>query len=168
VTVFTLGQSKADKELNQYLKKHKPDTFILVKTGCQTCEISYEDSLKTIDTITILLLYKKHGQITLVNFSDTGKSQTFDKIKSDIFQFVAAKRDILKQAENYYKEQKHLKFQAPCLATFPYEKIQIQIGQFRHRNTIVAREMDDCGSYLTNEKWFKTELEILNLVENIK
>lgn len=168
LTVFASGQSKADKELTQYVKKYKLDTFLLVKTGCQTCEISYENRLKTVDTMTITLLYKKNDKITLVTFSDTGKTQRFDKVKSDIFQVIVNKRNVLKQAEKYYKEQKLLKFQAPCLTTFPYEKVQIQVGQLRHRHTLVDREMDDCGTILTNEQWFKAELEILNLLDSIK
>ena len=168
LSALASGQSKADKELKQYLIRYKLDTFILVKTGCQTCEISYEKNLKNVDTLTILLLYKKYGQITLVYFSDTSKSKQFDNIYSDIFQIIEARKTVLKQADIYYKEQELAKFQAPCFAIFPYEKINIQIGKFRHKHTLVMRELDDCGTNLTKEDWFKAELEILGLLDTIK
>ena len=165
LSFFAFGQKKADKELSQFLKKHRLDTFVLVKIGCKTCEISYEDSLKTPDNMTIILVYKKDSKINLMTFSDTEVSRQFYNLKTDIFNFIASKKQILKEADNYYKEQKLAKFQAPCLVTFPYEKLQIQIGTFHHKHILVDRQMDDCGTSLENKEWFKIELQILNLVD---
>jgi hypothetical protein len=168
VTGLASGQSKADKELSMFLKKQQTDTFLIIKSGCGHCEISYEDSLNAGDTVTIFLLFKKNGQLTVTNFSDTSKIKTLTNIRSEIFKFISAKRQALKQGDAYYRERKLLKFQPPCLAKFPYEKLQIKIGQFRYSHTIVGREMDDCGSTLTSEAWFRIELQILEMLDNIK
>jgi hypothetical protein len=170
-TPYLWGQGKANKELLQFLKANKLDTFLVVKNGCPNCSISYEDSIKPVDTAIIWLLYKKHGQQNLIKFSDISKTERHINIESNILKFIKENRHVLKLKDTYYQEQKHLKFQAPCLAIFPYEKMQIQVGQFKYKHTLVKRETDDCGTVLTNEKWFKIELEILkkfDLIKNIE
>lgn len=167
MTLSALGQHNADKKLNKFLHLKKIDTFIYIKTGCTDCLPNYEDSGKKIDIVTIKLLYKQKGQQYLVSFSDTCLAKNFGQRNSIIFNFIYANRQTLKDKDKFYEESKKELFQAPCLIVYPYEIIDIKIGQFKHRHTLVRRETDDCGTVLTNHDWFKIELEILNLFDKL-
>lgn len=167
-TIFTSGQSKAEKELFLFLKRNKLDTFLTVKSGCPNCLVSYEENIRSIDTATIWLVYKKQGQQKIIRFNDISEAESFGNVTTDIFTFATANRHELRMKEKYYQEQKLAKFQAPSLSTFPYEKIQIKIGQFKYNHTLVNREMDDCGTTLTNEDWFKIEVDILKKLDRVK
>ena len=168
LTCITWGQGKADKELRRFFKKHKVDTFVLVKTGCTNCIISYEDNNKLTDTVTIWLLYKYRGKQSLITFSDIAQTKNLGDKDTDIFKFITENRQLLIKKDKYYQEQKQLKFQAPCLMTFPYENIEIKYGNFKHRHRLVKRETDDCGTFLTHEDWFQVEIELLRIVDKLK
>ncbi|TAD92232.1 MAG: hypothetical protein EAY75_03090 [Bacteroidetes bacterium] len=94
---MALDKVKLRKNLPNSLKKNGLDTFLLVRTGCKTCEISYEDSLKKPDTLTIFLVYEKDRKITLMTFSDKGATSKLDNLETDIFSFITSKKQILKQ-----------------------------------------------------------------------
>lgn len=162
------GQGKAEKELLRFLKAHKVDTFVLVKTGCTSCIISYEDNAKLADTVTIWLLYKYRGKQSLMTFSDIAQPKKLGNKDTDIFKFITENRQLLLTKDQYYQEQKQLKFQAPCLTTYPYETIEIKYGNLKYRHRLVKRETDDCGTFLTHEDWFKFEIEVLQMVDKLK
>lgn len=170
LTSFCFGQGKANRELTQFLKSNKVDTFIIIKSGCSSCNISYEniDRVKNADTVTVRLVYQKKGKQTLMIFSDTGLAKNVTYSGTEIFKIIANNREILRTKDAYYQEQKLAKFHAPRLVSFPYETIQLKYGQFTYRHTLVERETDDCGTVLTNEDWFKVEIEILKMIDKLK
>jgi hypothetical protein len=170
LTALVFGQSKANKELTQFFRLNKLDTFLIIKSGCSNCIISYEniDTVKKADTLTISLLFEKKGKQTFMTFSDTGQTKTITNLKTDIFKIIADNRKLLQTKDTYYREQKLAKFQAPCLVTFPYEIIELRYGEFKYRHTLVERDSDDCGTILKHIDWFKVEIEILDKVDKLR
>lgn len=167
LTTLASAQGKADNELSQFLRTHKIDNFISIRSGCTNCTISYETTAKVADTVTIWLLYKTHGKQSLVHFSDLGQAMQSKKVDTDIFNFVADNKKLLMKMNQYYEEQKLWKFQAPCFATFPFETIEISMGTFKHRHTLVKWEWDDCGNNLTNEDWFQVEVKLVKMFDQL-
>ena len=104
----------------------------------------------------------------LVTFSDTSKAKSAIIKKNMVFQIIEQNRNVFKAKNEYYKNQRLLKFQAPYLTTYPYETIEIKYGLFRYKHTLVERETDDCGTILTSEAWFKAEVELLKEFDKLK
>lgn len=170
MTALVFGQNKANKELTQFLRLNKLDTFIIIKSGCSKCIVSFEniDNVNKTDTLTIRLLFQKKGTQTFMTFSDTGQTQTKTNLNTTIFKIIADNQMLLQTKDKYYREQKLAKFQAPCLVTFPYEIIELKYGQFKYRHTLVERDSDHCGTILTHIDWFKIEVEILNEFDKLR
>ncbi len=168
MTFFAFGQNKTEKALFDFLNANKIDTFISIKSSCTYCTISYEETSKPVDSVTIKLLYRQKGKQYLMAFSDTAQKKMIGKVESSVFGYILNNRKILNNKAVYYKEAKLAKFQSPCLVTFPYEAIDIKMGQFKYKHTLVERERDDCGTILIHYDWFKVEKEILSQVDAIK
>lgn len=170
ISLVILAQGNANRELAQYLKTSKIDTFVILRAGCTNCMISFEQTGKRnkSDTVNIWLLYRKNGIQKLMTFSDTSKTETALVKESNVFQIIEQNREVFIIKNEYYKNQKQLKFKEPCLTTYPYETIEIRYGLFRYKHTLVERETDDCGTILTSEDWFKSEVELLKEFDKLK
>ncbi len=162
------GQNKADKELNLFLQQTKPDAYVYIRTGHNTCPTDYEDTLKNkVDTVTIKLVAEKQHKQTIAVFSDLDEMKKQEINATRLFEYIKANISILKEKESYYRTQAQLKVQVPSLVIFPYETIVIKLPKFNFIHTMIEREMDDTGAYLKREKWFEKEVDILNMIEEI-
>ena len=167
ISLLTFGQSKADQELIQFLKVNSIDTFVFVKTGCSKCTTSYEDSSNYTDTTTIRMLFQHKGQERIMVFSDTSLPKVYTKPRSDIFDFILNRKHLLEKKVRYDQDDKLLKFHPPCFTKYPYEAVEIKIGQLRYQHTSVERAMDVCGGFLTNEDWFAFEVDLLKQLDEL-
>jgi hypothetical protein len=115
----------------------------------------------------IKLLYKKDDKNYLVIFNDT--SQPFSKIIKSTSAFNIAFQNIvtLKNKEKYYEDFKKEKFQPPLLKVYPYRVINIKIGTFKYNHTSVDKQTNINGILLTNEPWFKKEIEMVEVLEKL-
>ena len=166
VSVF--GQSKADRELDLFLQKMKPDSYVYIKSGCKSCPIDYEDTLKNrIDSVVIKLLINKQNKQILAVFSDWDDMKKQEVQHTKIFEYIKENIFVFKEKDSYYKIAMQAKFQAPCLVIFPYETINIKLSNFKFNHTLVEREMDNCGTDLEREKWFQKEIELLKMIDEL-
>ena len=167
-TISVLGQNKAETELSLFLQKMKPDSYVYIKSGCKYCPIDYEDTFeKRIDSVVIRLLIKKQDKQILAVFSDWGDMKTQEIQHIKIFEYIKENISIFKEKDSYYEWRMRLKFQAPCLAIFPYETISIKLSNFKFNHTSVERERDNCGDDLEREKWFQKEIELLKMIDEL-
>lgn len=170
LTLYSYGQTKrSEQQFNKYyqqLKSLKVDTFLIVKSGCTGCEVTYSDTSKSvIDGQTIYVLTQKSGQFKLAIFDDIHNPKYLTTDTCSLFETIDRNKSLLKLKDSFYKKElrelKKSKFLPPGPIHYSFEDLTIQTPNFKYSFLVNGKDADYLGFVRENEKWFQATKNII-------
>lgn len=160
---------KAEEYYVKYLKQlksFKNDTILIVKSGCTGCEVTYTDTLRSVeDGQTIYVLTQKWGVFKLAIFDDMHSPKYFKSDTCSVFDTIEKNKSLLELKDSFYKteldELKKSKFTPPRPIHYSYEEVIILLPDFEYNFIVNGKDADYLGFIRENENWFKATKTII-------